>query len=53
MDIDCEYDHIYPSSPVDHSSNHQEELVEAVRSVDLPRDVAVTGNRPTWFLDTL
>jgi len=59
MEIDSEEqkapkdDHIYPSSLVFHPLDYQEELVETIEPVGLPRDVAVTRKRLAWIHDTL
>ena len=42
----------YPSSLVIHPPDYQEEAIEPVNPVDLPRDVAVIRRRPAWLRDT-
>jgi hypothetical protein len=44
---------IDPSSPIVHPSDYQEEFVERIEPMDLPRDVAVTMKRSAWLRDTL
>ena len=59
MEIDSEEqeapkdDGTYPSSLVVHSSDYQEESVEPIEPMDLPRDVVVIRKRLAQLCDTL
>jgi hypothetical protein len=41
------------SSPIVHPSKYEEDSVEPVEPMDLPRYVTVTRKRPSWLRDTL